>query len=437
MILVVDDLAEIASEHAEMLTALGFENEVITNPFDVMDFLRREKSVDLVCLDLRMPGLGGQDLMRQINEFNPSIGVIIATVVNDVREAVKSIRSGAYNYLLKPLQPESLYKTVNSFYGNRPLNISGDPRFSSFITRSERLKDVFSRVSVFANSDLPVLVMGETGTGKDLVARLIHSLSSRNGKVYLPVNISSLKGDLFQSEMFGHVRGSFTGADKSRKGFFAEADGGTLFIDEIGELPLGQQKDLLRVLQDGSYFPVGSSASLQTNCRLIFATNRNLREEVKCGRFREDLYYRICHAAVSIPPLRERTEDIECLGDYFLKKYCSQHGRLISSISPHAMGLLKGYSFPGNVRELEGMMNVAVMLESSSQLRSSHLPEYLTEKKVDESILLPDCDMNLNAVRKRTILHALKLSDQNQSKAAERLGISRSTLHRFLNEIET
>lgn len=435
MILVVDDFDEVAQEHSEILNELGYSSSHMSDPTNVLGFLKKRGDIDLVCLDLRMPRIGGVELMKQIKDFNPNIGVIIATVVNDVREAIRATRGGAYNYLLKPLQAESLSKVVKSYYTNQPKRRFADDRFSCYITKSKKIERIFTRLKSFSNSSIPVLITGETGTGKEMLAKLTHQLSERKEKPFVALNVSSLEDSLVASEMFGHAKGAFTGADRHREGFFKTAGEGTLFLDEIGELSLEHQKGLLRVLQDGSYYPVGSSSMQQSQCRLVMATNRNLKREVSAGRFREDLYYRICHASLDLPPLRERPEDIELLADYFFKKYCSQHGRPLLGIEDEMMRVLKAYPFCGNVRELEGIINTAVLLEDGSSLSAHNLPAHLTDSAPD--IFEggdEDVGYNLDKLRCSTIARALKATKNNQSKAAELLGISRSTLHRFLNE---
>lgn len=434
MILVVDDFDEVAKEHSEMLNELGYSSSHMSDPTDVLSFLKRRRDIDLVCLDLRMPRIGGVELMKQIQEFNPNIGVIIVTVVNDVREAIRATRSGAYNYLLKPLQAETLSKVIKSYYTNQPKSRFVDDRFSCYITKSEKIERIFTRLKSFSKSSIPVLITGETGTGKEMLANLTHQLSERCEEPFVALNVSSLQDSLVASEMFGHVKGAFTGADRNRDGFFKTAGGGTLFLDEIGELSLEHQKGLLRVLQDGSFYPVGSSTMQRSQCRLVMATNRDLKKEVKAGRFREDLYYRICHASLDLPPLRDRPEDIELLTEYFFKKYCSQHGRPLLGVRNEVISILKAYPFCGNVRELEGIINTAVLLEEGPLLSAHNLPLHLRGKDPETEAGDDSVGYNLDELRRSTISKALKATKNNQSKAADLLGISRSTLHRFLNE---
>jgi DNA-binding NtrC family response regulator len=350
-------------------------------------------------------------------------------VVNDVEQAVCAIKAGAYNYLLKPLQAEQVARVLRSYFSNQPAGLIDDPRFRPFVTRDPAFKEIFRRIQAFAEQDIPVLVEGETGTGKELVAQLIHSLSPRKQERFLPVNVAAFQETLFESELFGHVRGSFTGAMRDRVGCFEEARKGTLFLDEIGELGLDQQRKLLRVLQTKRYSRVGESEEREVGARVVLATNRDLRREVAEGRFREDLFYRISSYAVSLPPLRERPGDVELLADYFLRKYASQFGRAVSGFSPAALKTLKGYPFPGNVRELEGVVSSAILLEQSGELQAECLPKHLAPAGPAATE-----EDRLERARFETIRKVLAECDGNQTQAAERLKIARQTLNYLLKD---
>ncbi|MBF0199014.1 MAG: sigma-54-dependent Fis family transcriptional regulator [Planctomycetes bacterium] len=432
MILIVDDIVDVAKQHAAVVRELGHQVEVITDPIKVIPFLKSHNGlVELVLLDIRMPALDGMSLLKMIKNYNPNIGVVMATVINDIRTAVQSIRQGAYNYLIKPIQLESVDRTISSYFSNRPQTAHVDGHYSPFITECDSIQEEFRKLSVFAQTTIPVLIQGESGTGKELIAHLIHSQSPRAQEEFLAVNISAIPKDIFQSELFGHSKGAFTGAHSDKIGFFEQCHQGTLFLDEIGDLDMAQQKVLLRILQDGSYYQIGNVDKKKSNARIILATNRNLLKRINDGLFREDLYYRICNATVEIPPLRDRPGDIDVLAHYFLRKYTSQYGRDITTISPSALDTLIRYHFPGNVRELEGVINTSVLLETSPQLTSSNFPSRIMNS-AKESISSDD-SFNLESVKEKTIAEALEKCNGNQSKAAEMLGVSRSTLVRYLS----
>ena len=425
-ILVVDDDPTVAGHHAGLLKDLGHEVRIETAPEKVEARLADEPDLELVLLDLRMPGMTGFDVLQRIRLRRPDVGVVMATVVNDVEQAVQAVKAGAYNYLLKPLDAAPLDRVLRSWAANRPAALVDDPRFRPLVTRDPAFAEIFRRVQAFAAQDVPVLVQGETGTGKELVARLIHALSGRSGERFLAVNMAAFQATLFESELFGHVRGAFTGAARDRAGLFEEAGRGTLFLDEIGELDLEQQRKLLRVLECGRYSRVGESAERAVEARVVLATHRDLRKDVAEGRFREDLFYRVASYAVALPALRERPGDIELLAGYFLRKYACQFGRPVQEISPEAMALLKGYDYPGNIRELEGIVSAAVLLETSAAVRAASLPRHLAAA--------PDAGGGLEHARFEAIRRALAECDGNQTRAAAKLGIARQTLNYLLKD---
>ncbi len=424
-VLVVDDDPAVAEEHARLLRDIGCRPEIETRPEAVEPRLARDPGIELILLDLRMPGMSGLDLLRELRIRRPDVGVVMATVVNDVEAAVLAVKSGAYNYLLKPLQAEPLARVLESCFSNRPPPLVEDPRFRAFVTRDPAFRDVFRRLAAFAGQDVPVLVDGETGTGKELAARLVHALSPRGGDRFLAVNMASFQPTLFESELFGHVRGAFTGATRDRAGRFEEAGAGTLFLDEIGELDLESQRKLLRALETRRYARVGESAERPLQARLVLATNRDLRQEVAEGRFREDLYYRISGYAVTLPPLRERPGDVELLSGYFLRKYASQFGRAVDAISDEAARALAAYDYPGNVRELESVISSALLLEPSRILSKESLPRHLTAPAPEEA-------GDLERARFHAVRKALAGHQGNQTRAAATLKIARQTLNVLL-----
>ncbi|HLY74070.1 MAG TPA: sigma-54 dependent transcriptional regulator [Planctomycetota bacterium] len=424
LVLVVDDDRQVAEEHARILRRIGFTPRTECDPEQVESALQREPGVELVLLDLRMPGLNGLELLQRIKLRRPDVGVVMATVINDVEHAVRAIKAGAYNYLLKPLQAEQVQRVLESYYSNRPAPLNEDPRFRPFITGHPAFREIFRRVQIFAETTLPVLLLGETGTGKELIANLIHALSPRAGGSFLTVNVAAIPPTLFESEMFGHAKGAFTGALGDHAGYFEAAADGTLFLDEIGELGRDQQSRLLRVLQEKRYARVGETVERQSTARVVLATNRDLAADVAQARFREDLYYRISNYSITLPPLRDRGNDVVVLAEYFARKYASQFGRPLTGFSQEALQDLKAYSFPGNIRELEGIVNAAVLLEGGETIRRSSLPERLTAVEPPES--------ELEKVRCRTVQRVLAECEGNQTKASEKLGIARQTLNGLL-----
>jgi DNA-binding NtrC family response regulator len=423
-VLVVDDDQQVAEDHARILRGIGYNSVTQSVPEDVEPHLHRMPNIDLVLLDIRMPGLNGIELLRRIKLRRPDVGIVMATVINDVEHAVQAIKAGAYNYLLKPLQKEQVERVLQSYFSNQPVPVNEDPRFRPFITSHPDFREIFRRAKVFAETDLPILLLGETGTGKEVIAQLIHTLSPRRDARFLTANMAAIPPSLFESELFGHARGAFTGAIQDRIGYFEAAGGGTLFLDEIGELGPEQQSRLLRVLQEKRYFRVGETVERECTARIVLATNRDLAADVRQGRFREDLYYRISNYCVTLPPLRERGNDVEVLATYFARKYASQFGRPITGFSPEALQLLRRYAFPGNVRELEGMVNAAVLLEEGTIIQPASLPEKLGVPPKDGT--------ELETTRFQTVQRVLAECDGNQTKAAERLGIARQTLNALL-----
>jgi len=426
-VLVVDDDKAVASSHADLLQGIGYRSLTQTVPEDVEPHLARTPNIDLVLLDIQMPGINGIDLLHRIKLRRPDIGVIMATVINDVEHAVRAIKAGAYNYLLKPLQRNDVERVLHSYFSNQPKGIVEDPHFRRFVTQDPGFAEIFRRVKAFAEADVPVLILGETGTGKELIAQMIHSLSSRSLGRFVPVNLAAISPHLFESELFGHCRGAFTGATQDRTGYFDEAGAGTIFLDEIGELEPELQKKLLRVLETKRYCRVGETAARDLSARVVIATNRDLKKEVAEQRFREDLYFRIINYCVSLPPLRERRGDVELLSQYFVRKYGSQFGRPVDGISPEALDLLSGYSFPGNVRELEGMISAALLLETAAKLQAANLPNHL-------AVAPGDSKDDLERARCTAIMKVMAQFDGNQTKASEKLGIARQTLNYLLKD---
>jgi two-component system NtrC family response regulator len=408
------------------LKDLNYSHCTETNPKNVISILYNDKSINLVLLDIRMPDINGLELLFQIKSQFPSIGVIMATVISDIQEAVKAIKNGAFNYLLKPLQKERLASVINAYFTSLPELLSEDPKFSSYITNDPKFIDIFKRINVFSQADVPILIEGETGTGKELISQIIHSVSPNANGPYVAVNVAAISESLFESEMFGHIKGSFTSAHRDHKGFIEMAENGSLFLDEIGELGFEQQKKLLRILQNKTYSKVGASTESKMNCRIILATNKNLNEEVKDKRFRDDLYYRIASHTIVLPPLKNRPNDILLLAKFFLSKYASQYGRTISDFSPECIDCLTNYKYPGNIRELEGIISSSVLLEQTNLVTLNSLPYHLKIKSNDTD--------DLEGIKFQAIKKALEECNGNQTKAAQKLGIARGTLNKLIQD---
>jgi DNA-binding NtrC family response regulator len=402
-------------------------------------------SFDLAIIDMSMPELDGLSLLGRIRQAHPATQCIMVTAVNDARVAVDCLNSGAYDYLLKPVATESLLLSVNRALEHKRLrdllDIRGRSRltrlknkkpFEPIITRSPAILKLLQEAELHAGSNVPILITGESGTGKELLARAIHDASRRTGKPFTAVNMASVTGSLFEAEFFGHVKGAFTGAEKARNGYLQITDGGTLFLDEIGNLPQALQGKLLRFLQDGEYFKLGTSTHQRADVRVIAATNEDLEKLMTQGRFRKDLYYRILGGWLHLPPLRERLEDIPLLAKFFLRRFAD--GNEVPPVDQKAMCLLMDYHYPGNVRELIAVLRSALNLSRGQAIRPAHLPE-----PVRKPSALGRCDLaaetpvaSLEQVEKSHILCVYEMTAGNKSKTARILGIGLNTLRRRL-----
>ena len=422
MILVVDDNKTIAEMHAKMLKNLGFQARVEIDSSKVNENLDQLNDVSLVLLDLQMPKLMGIDLLKQFRLKRPDIGIIIATIVNDIESAVKAVKAGAFNYLAKPLNPERLKEVINSYLESKPRNLIKDPTFSSFVTSNPVFENILMQIKYLAKTDSSILIQGETGTGKDLIAQLVHRASPQKNNKFLKMSLNSIPSSVFAAELFGTENLTRSGG---RSGCLDEVSDGTLLLDEIGDLPIDQQLILLRLLETKTYNPIDSTKTKTFNGRLIFTTNCNLTQKVEKGDFRSDLFYRLSSSTVLVPPLRDRKEDINLLIEYFLKKYSSQYGKSIDRFSEESIEILNQHSYPGNVRELESIVNAAVLLEESQIIRPNSLPQHIKDPE-------PESITSLKKIRQQTILKVLAENDGNQTKAAKQLGIARGTLNRLL-----
>jgi len=434
-ILVIDDEATMRDSCRQALSRNGNRVEVAEDGLKGLAMLAKE-SFDLIILDLKMPGLSGMDVLKKIKDSDPEAMVIVITGYATVESAVEAMKRGAYDFIPKPFTPDSLRVIVKRALDKRTLALEnvllrGELKASLgpdvILGRSKVMKAVEKLVQKVGPTDTTVLITGESGTGKELIARAIHRYSSRTDKSFVAVDCGSLVENLFESELFGHVKGSFTGATATKYGRFELANGGTLFFDEIGNVSTNIQTKLLRVLQEREITKVGSSQIVKVDVRIIAATNRDLQETVKAGTFREDLFYRLSVVPITLPPLRQRRDDIPLLANHFLSKYNKKRGKNIKAISDRAMKALVEYDWPGNVRELENAIERAVVLTEDDMIKPSDLLYYgLTVQAPSKS----DAGQaqRLIDVEKEHIARTLKMFNGHKGKTAESLGIDRKTL---------
>ncbi|HVF49431.1 MAG TPA: sigma-54 dependent transcriptional regulator [Pyrinomonadaceae bacterium] len=411
--------------------------------------LLREEPADLIISDVKMPDMGGIELLRAARELLPDVSVVMMTAFATVETAREAFKLGADDFIQKPFDIDELKLIVEKalerlrlLQENRAFKRAQRERgrLDQLIGRSERMQAVYQMVETVAGVPSTVLITGESGTGKEMVARAVHNLSPRADKPFMPINCGAFTETLLESELFGYMRGAFTGATANRKGLFEAADRGTIFLDEIGEMSPTMQVKLLRVLQERKVRPVGAHEELAIDTRVIAATNRDLVSMVKQGSFREDLFYRISVIPIELPPLREKREDIPDLVEHFVQKFCTQAGRSIG-VSEKAMELLERYSWPGNVRELEHTIERAVALERSEVIQPESLPQQVTNyspARVASVFDLPDEGLNLTAhldqLEKTYLLEALRRTGGNQTRAAEILHLSVRSFRHLLDK---
>ena len=403
-----------------------------------------EGPFDAVLTDLRMPRKSGLDLLRVVRGKDPEALVLVLTAFGDAGAAGEAIRAGAYDFISKPYDIKTLRETLDRALGRRRLarrsaggalaSSAEEPEGLALVGHSPAIIDVMKTLARVAPSQATVLVLGETGTGKELVARTIHRYSERATRRFVAVNCSALAEGLLESELFGHVKGAFTGAAASRPGLFREADRGTLFLDEIGDISPGLQARLLRALQEHEIVPVGSETPVKVDVRVIAATHRDLQELVRQGRFREDLYYRLDVVTLSLPPLRERRQDIPLLVDHFLRTLSSRHGRGPVAVDPEALRRLLGYDWPGNIRELQNVLERAVLLAEQGVIG----PEHLATTVRSSAAALPDTPAvapalrGLEEVEREHVIRVLAATGGNREESSRILGVSRRTLTRMI-----
>ena len=442
-ILIVEDETDLRDLLQDDLEANGYETAVAIDGRAALARLEREQEIiDLVLTDVRMPGVRGDELLSWMRLSRPEAPVIVMTAFGSVEQAVDMVKAGAYQYLTKPFQTDELLRVIEAaLVESAPQREQARllrqlPKAPARIIGASRpMQELFKLISRAARSASTVLITGESGTGKELVARSIHELSERKGD-FVPVNCAAIPTELIESELFGHTGQAFTGAKQARAGLFEAADGGTIFLDEVGELPIVMQPKLLRVLQEGTVRRVGADHEKTVKVRVVAATNRDLETEIRAGRFREDLYWRLNVIHLHIPPLRERPFDIPLLVEHFLNKSAEAAGRPSLNVTPEALATLTAYSWPGNARELENAIERAVALAEGASLTPDDLPERIRNSGQTAQLLTQARQkrLTLYELEREFILETLRLTDGNKSRAAELLGCDRRTLHRKLDE---
>jgi DNA-binding NtrC family response regulator len=449
-ILIADDDEVSCQLFAETLESEGFQVEQTTSGEGALSRLG-EETPDLLIIDVRMPGTSGLEVTRIVHEKYPSLPIIVMTAFGSIETAVEAIHEGAFDFISKPMNLAELKKTVSRALAQRALqrrtetSNGGDKeehpqQLGKIIGKSPAMLEVYKTVARVAPTKSTALILGESGTGKELIAQAIHQHSPRANRPFVAVDCGALTETILESELFGHVRGAFTGALADKKGVFEEAQGGTCFLDEIGGISANMQARLLRVLQEHEIRRVGGKDWLKVDVRVVAATNHNLGEAVSKGNFRQDLYYRLDVVTIHLPPLRERVEDIPLLARHFLQHYTQESGKSITAISDKAMELLCAYSWPGNIRELENAIEQAVALSYQSILTPDDLPEAVRDHAMaksfqpdspNEQFLFLDAP-TLEEVKKRYVLHVLKHNQGNVSRSARVLNIDRRSLYRML-----
>ena len=435
-VLVIDDDDSLRRVIEYTLDEAGFKVLTASDGIEGLQ-LFKEELPSVVLTDIQMPGISGYDVLQSIRSSHPEVRVIIVTAFGTVEQAVDAMKNGAFDYLTKPFSRDELTLVVKRAFTflelkeenvrlKQELSVKVD--FDHLVGISDAMQNVFERVRRVAPSDAAVLIGGESGTGKELIARAIHYGSSRRDGPFVPVNCAAIPAELLESELFGHVKGAFTGAVRDRKGKFEQANGGTLFLDEIGDLSPHLQPKLLRVLQEMEIEPVGADQIRKIDVRIVSASNRNLEEEIKTGDFREDLYYRLSVIPVNLPPLRERKQDIPVLVQHFLDLH--SHGERLE-LSCEAMAKMMTYLWPGNVRELQNVVEQVFILRRGKTIEVQDLPQKVTETVVSrksEVLNLPEGGFSLLELEKEAVLQALQRCNWNQTRAAAFLQVPRHTL---------
>ncbi len=446
-ILIIDDEPAQLTSLKSFLNRRQYEVYTATSGPDGLA-IAAEHTIDLVLTDFRMPGWSGLEVLEKIKALNPEIDVVVMTAYGSIEDAVGIMKAGAYDYLTKPINLDELENLIQRIQEkhllmaeNRLLKeqLKTKFKFDAIVSQSREMEEILNTASRVAPSKATVLIRGESGTGKELIARAIHHASPRRDKPFVIIHVAALTENLLESELFGHEKGSFTGAIQQRIGRFEQAHEGTMFIDEVGDIPLSVQVKLLRAIQFGQFERLGGDKTIETDVRFIAATHQPLEEMIRSGRFREDLYYRLNVVTITIPPLRQRKTDIPHLVDHFIRRYSAENQKPMQGISREAMDHMMKYHFPGNVRELENMIQRAVVLSRSELITQSDLPGQLPltagNSVFDPHHVEEGYEEKLNAFEKEMIGEALSRTSGNQSAAARLLGISERHLRSRLEKL--
>jgi len=452
-ILVVDDEEIVLRSCLRILGGGAYEVESAQDGREALQKIE-EGHFDILVLDIMMPKIGGLEVLQRVKESHPDIDVIMITGLSEIETAVQAMKLGAFDYLPKPFDPDELKLVVQRALERRQLlrenldlkhEVSAKYRLENIIGSSPGMQAVFRLVAKCAPTSSTVLLTGESGTGKELIARAIHHNSLRKDKPFVAVDCNSLSENLLESELFGHVRGSFTGAVASKKGLFEAADDGTLFLDEIGNLSLATQAKLLRVIQEHEFKPVGDTRTQRANFRLICATNKDLAAMVAAGTFREDLFYRVNVFPIRVPPLRERRDDIPALAFHFLKRFNEVLGKQVTEVSTGAMSAIMNHDWPGNVRELENTIQRAVILAADNVIRQAHLGEIVdTSLRLDLDVPKTSDELkqtkkaarekSVESIEKSFVLAALRRNSWNVTRSAEETGMQRANFQALMKK---
>jgi DNA-binding NtrC family response regulator len=448
-ILIVDDEEVLQDVLSSLLRKEGYDVVAARSGEEGLQALA-DNDIDLVLLDLMLPGISGQEVLKQIHRDDPEMVVVVVTAYSSIEGAIAAMREGAFHYIPKPFKNDEVLLTVKKGLEQRRLTAENRSlreqlrerySFGNIVGKSKPMQEVFDLVRLAAPSKSNILILGESGTGKELVAKAIHHHSRRSSGPFVTVNSGSMPPDLLESNLFGHVKGAFTGAVANKKGLFELAHAGSIFFDEIGNIPLDTQAKLLRVIQEKEFMRLGGIETLKADVRIIAATNADLDAEVVRGAFREDLYYRLNVITVSLPPLRARSEDIPLLANHFLARYARENDKEIHHISSEAMNQLMDYNWPGNVRELENVIERAVVLSTGDELGVELLPASVREREglVPQFSAIPDGDVSLKEAvtefERQLIVRALRQTGGVQKHAAEKLRVKPTTLHEMIKRL--
>ena len=443
-ILIIEDDKRLREILKKILDRKGFRVDLATNGSEGIARIKQD-FYDMALTDLKMPGMDGIEVLRAIKKISPKTYVIIMTAYGTIDSAVEAMRNGAFDYVTKPFKTEEISIVLEKASEDRELRrkiedltkkVEQTSKFDNIIGKSKAMRAVFEMIRRVSKTDATVLITGKTGTGKELVTRAIHNGSERTGKPFVVVNSSAIPETLLESELFGYVKGAFTGALRDKRGLFQEAHEGTLFLDEIGEIPPSTQVKLLRAIEDRVITPVGGTKGEKVDLRLIAATNHDLQEEVSQGRFRGDLYYRLKVMSIHLPELKERREDVPLLANHFLKKYDTALKKEVKVISKETLSLLMDYDWPGNVRELEHVIERGVLVCDSEEILPDHLPVEIQLPEEAHIRRAVEEGRSLEEIEKTHIQLILKITGGHKEKAATILGIDRRTLYRKLKSYD-